>query len=226
LKIRLHITKQILAIGSAPFAMQFAASIMNIILNKSLAVYGGDIAISAMGIVNSIGMMILMPIFGINQGAQPIIGYNYGARKLERVKQTLKFGIIAATTVVFIGFIATRLFPEALIGLFNEKDMELISIGAQALTVFFAFLPIIGFQIVSAGYFQAVGKPKQAMILSLSRQVLLLIPALLILPKFFGLVGVFLAGPVSDVGSSVLTGFWLYMEMRGLNSKKAEIEQE
>jgi len=226
LKIKLHITKQILAIGSAPFAMQFAASIMNIILNKSLSVYGGDIAISAMGIVNSIGMMILMPIFGINQGAQPIIGYNYGARKFERVKQTLKTGIIVATIVVLIGFIVTRLFPEALIGLFNNKDVELIRIGSQALTVFFVFLPIIGFQIVSAGYFQAVGKPKQAMILSLSRQVLLLIPALLILPRYFGLVGVFLAGPVSDLGSSLLTGFWLYLEMRGLSSKRAEIKQE
>lgn len=224
-RIRFHLVKQILAIGSAPFAMQIAASIMNIILNKSLTVYGGDVAISAMGIVNSIGMMILMPIFGINQGAQPIIGYNYGARKYARVKATLKAGIVAATTVVLLGFIVTRIFPEQLIRLFNNKDQALIQMGSQALKVFFIFLPIIGFQIVSAGYFQAVGKPKQAMLLSLSRQVLLLIPALLILPRYFGLTGIFMAGPFSDLGSSVLTGVWLYVELKGLERKKSDSMQ-
>ncbi len=222
LKLQSPIVKEILAIGSAPFAMQVAASVMNIILNKSLAVYGGDVAISAMGIVNSIGMMILMPIFGINQGAQPIIGYNYGALEYSRVKETLKAGIMAATSIVVLGFLITRLFPEGLIRLFNNEDMELIQVGSQALSIFFLFLPIIGFQIVSAGYFQAVGKPKQAMILSLSRQVLLLIPALLILPHYFGLTGIFMAGPVSDLISSLLTGTWLYFEIKSLERKHSD----
>lgn len=217
LKIKMHITKQILAIGSAPFAMQIAAGIMNIILNNSLTVYGGDIAVSAMGIVNSIAMLILMPIFGINQGAQPIIGYNYGAHKYTRVKKTLKAGIVAATIIVTTGFIFTRLYPQAMIRLFAGEETELIKVGAQAVNYFFMFLPIIGFQIVSAAYFQAVGKPKQAMILSLSRQVLLLIPALLILPRFFGLTGVFLAGPVADIGSSIVTGIWLLLELKRLD---------
>lgn len=223
LKIKLHITKQILEIGSAPFAMQIAASIMTIILNNSLTTYGGDIAVSAMGIVNSIGMLILMPIFGINQGAQPIIGYNYGAHKYIRVKKALKAGIAAATVIVLIGFMATELYPEALIRMFTDEDEELIRIGSQAIRIFFIFMPIIGFQIVSTGYFQAVGKPKQAMILSLSRQVLLLIPALLIMPHFFGLKGVFLAGPIADAGSCIVTGIWLYIELKRLDAKSTAV---
>lgn len=222
LKIQPLVVKQILAIGSAPFAMQVAASIMNIIMNNSLVANGGDVAISAMGIVNSIGMMILMPIIGINQGAQPIIGYNYGARLYKRVKEALRTGIITASIIVLLGYIATRIYPEALIRLFNNEDDALIQMGVQALTIFFIFLPIIGFQIVSSGYFQAVGKPKEAMILSLSRQVLLLIPALLILPRFFGLTGVFMAGPVADLGSSLLTGLWLYWELKKLGRKNEE----
>lgn len=220
LKFNPVIIGRILAIGSAPFAMQLAASVLNLILNKSLVNYGGDTAISAMGIVNSIVMLILMPIFGINQGAQPIIGYNYGAQKYNRVKETLKLAIMAATGIVLAGFVLTRTLPEELIKLFNRDDAELIKMGAHALQIFLAMLPIIGFQIVSANYFQAVGKPKQAMFLSLSRQVLLLIPALLILPKFFGLEGVFYAGPVSDFGSSILTGIWLFGEMKHLEKKE------
>jgi putative MATE family efflux protein len=219
LKLKLAIVGKIFAIGSAPFSMQIAASLLTAILNKSLGTYGGDVAISGMGVINSITMLILMPIFGINQGSQPIIGYNYGAKRFDRVKETLKLAIAAATVIVVIGFIGTQLFPEQLISLFNSKDKELISFGARALRIFLIFLPIIGFQIVSANYFQAVGKPKQAMFLSLSRQVVILIPALLILPKFFGLDPVLIAGPVADVGSSILTGIWLFIELRHLDEK-------
>jgi Na+-driven multidrug efflux pump len=165
-----------------------------------------------------------MPIFGINQGAQPIIGYNYGAQKFDRVKETLKLAIIAATVVVSLGFAVIQLFPAQLIALFNQEDKELIKLGARALRIFLIFLPIIGFQIVGANYFQAVGKPKKAMFLSLSRQVIILIPAVLILPRIFnlGLNGILLAGPVSDLGSSVLTGILLFMELRHLEQKHQE----
>jgi putative MATE family efflux protein len=222
LKLRTPVVNKIFAIGSAPFAMQLAASLLNIILNNSLRIYGGDIAISAMGIINSISMLILMPIFGINQGAQPIIGYNYGARKFDRVKKTLGLAIAAATCVVIIGFIVTQLFPSSLIRMFNNKDKELISLGARGLRIFLLLLPVIGFQIVSANYFQAVGKPRHAMFLSLSRQVILLIPSLLILPRFFGLDGIFMAGPVSDAGSSILTGIWILSEIRHLERQNSE----
>jgi putative MATE family efflux protein len=221
LRLKLDITGRILAIGSAPFSMQLAASVLTAILNKSLGVFGGDIAISGMGVINSVTMLILMPIFGINQGAQPIIGYNYGAKKFDRVKKALTLAIIAATVVVLIGFAATRVFPRQIVSLFN-KEPGLIEFGVRGLKTYLAFLPVIGFQIVSANYFQAVGKPKQAMFLSLSRQVLLLIPAILILPLFFGLDGVLLAGPFSDFGSSILTGIWLFIELKHLDKKHME----
>jgi len=218
--LQASVVGQIFAIGSAPFAMQLAASVLNAILNKSLVVYGGDVAVSAMGVVNSVVMLILMPIFGLNQGAQPIIGYNYGAGNYDRVKETLKLAAAAATAFVIVGFVVTRLFPESIIRLFNREDLQLIEIGAHSLQVFLIALPIIGFQIVSANYFQAVGKPKQAMILSLSRQVLVLIPAVLILPRFFELNGILYAGPLSDVISSIITGVWILRELKSLDQKQ------
>ena len=222
LRLKLYIVTKIAAIGSAPFAMQIAASLLSVIMNRSLNFYGGDVAISGMGVINSVAMLILMPIFGINQGVQPIIGYNYGAMKFDRVKTALKLGIIAATGVVTFGFIIVQLFPVQLISVFNRKDQALIAFGVHALRVFLIFLPIIGFQIVGASYFQAVGKPKQAMFLSLSRQVLILIPALVILPRYFGIEGVLVAGPVADFGSSILTGIWLLMELKSLGEKHLE----
>ncbi|SHH24883.1 putative efflux protein, MATE family [Caloranaerobacter azorensis DSM 13643] len=219
IKLQAPIVGKILAIGSAPFSMQVAASCVSALFNNQLSYYGGDIAISAMGIINSIVMLILMPIFGINQGAQPIIGYNYGAKKFDRVTKALKLAILAATTIVVIGFTATRVFPEQLISLFDKKDKELIKVGAQGMKIFLSMLPIIGFQIVSSNYFQAVGKPKQAMFLSLSRQVLVLIPSLIILPKFFKLKGIWMAGPVSDFISSILTGTFLFLELKKLKEK-------
>jgi len=219
LKLQFPTVKKIAAIGSAPFAMQLAASLLNVIMNNSLNFYGGDVAVAGVGIINSILTLILMPIFGINQGAQPIIGFNYGAQKFDRVKEGLKLAIIAATLVVTLGFLATRLFPQQFIALFNRDDPELIAFGAEAIRIFFFFLPIIGFQIVSASYFQAVGKPKKAMFLTLSRQVLLFIPLLLILPRFLGLKGILYAAPISDIGSSLLTGLWLLMEIKSLNKQ-------
>lgn len=221
-----NVVLKILAIGSAPFALQLAASLVNVIMNKSLGFYQGDLAISAMGIINSIAMLILMPIFGINQGVQPIIGFNYGAQNFNRVKQALKLAIIAATAIVCLGFIFIMSLSKQLISLFNPSDYELIKFGAYGLRTFLIFLPIIGFQIVSANYFQAVGKPQKAMLLSLSRQVLFLIPALLLLPVYFGIHGVFMAGPLADLVSSVVTAFFLFYELRHLDRRHQESSGE
>ncbi len=219
LKLQTEVVIKIITLGAAPFLMQLAASVLNMIMNKSLSFYGGDIAVSGMGIVSSIAMLILMPIFGINQGAQPIIGYNYGALKFDRVKETLKLAVIAATVVSTVGFVLIRVFPAGMISLFNRTDIELISFGSRAVTIYLVFLPIIGFQVVSSSYFQAIGKPKHSSFLSLSRQVLILIPSMLILPRFFGLDGLLAAGPVSDLASSIITGIFFFREMRHLNAR-------
>jgi putative MATE family efflux protein len=222
LKLRSSVVGKIIVLGMAPFLMQMAASVLNAMMNKSLSAYGGDIAVSAMSAVSSIAMLFLMPVFGINQGVQPIIGYNYGARKFDRVKEALKQAIIAATVVVTLGFVITRLFPEQMIAVFNTKDEALIAFGSHALKIFLICMPIIGFQVVSSNYFQAVGKPLQSALLSLSRQVLLLIPAILILPRFFGLEGLLYAGPFSDLMSSLITGAFLYFELKHLDNKHEE----
>jgi Na+-driven multidrug efflux pump len=211
-----------MALGLAPFAMQFASSIVMAIMNQSLGTYGGDIAISGMGIVMGLMMLIMMPIFGINQGAQPIIGYNYGAQQFDRVKATLKYAGLAATLLATTWFVVIRLFPIQLVSIFGNQNAELIAFGSHALLVVFTCLPIIAFQVVGAGYFQAVGRPKQSLILGMSRQVLILIPALLILPRFFQLDGVLMAGPVADLAASIITGLWLYFDLRGLKQRKSE----
>jgi putative MATE family efflux protein len=219
LRLSKKIVLAILTIGVAPFALQMAASLVNLVLNRSLVYYGGDVAISGMGIVNSIMILVMMPIIGITQGAQPIIGFNYGAMKFDRVKKTLKLATLAATILACCGFVLVEGFPKIVVMLFNHNDQALISFTVYALRVYLAMLPIIGFQIVGANYFQAVGKPKQSIFLSLSRQLILLIPAVLIMPLFFKLHGVVLAGPVSDLGSSVLTGIFVWREMRNLDKK-------
>ena len=168
-------------------------------------------------------MFLVMPIVGINQGSQPIIGYNYGAKRYDRVKETLKSSIIAATLFVSLGFILTRLYPHKLIYLFNRDDLELLRIGTEGIKIFLLMLPVIGFQIVSSNYFQAVGKAPKAMFLSLLRQVIVLMPMLIILPKFWGLRGVWLSGPTADFTASIVTAIFLYNEIKHLNqSTKVE----
>jgi putative MATE family efflux protein len=222
MKLKMIYTSKIITLGAAPFAMQIASSVLNFIMNRGLNTYGGDLAISGMGIVNSVVTLMIMPIFGINQGVQPIIGFNYGARKFDRVKQAYHLAIVFATVIVVFGWIITRLFPEQLVYLFNNDDPDLISFSVNAIKRNLIFLPVIGFQIVSSNYFQATGKPKHSAFLGLSRQVLILIPALIILPRFFGLDGIISAGPLADITSSVLTGIFIIIEMRKLDTLHIE----
>lgn len=226
LRLQLATVKRIFAIGSASFAMQLAASLLNAVMNNGLNTYGGDVAVAGMGIINSIVTLMLMPVFGINQGAQPIIGFNFGAQNYRRVKDTLKLAIIVATVIITIGYVLAMLFPSTLIAMFNNKDQELINFGVHAIYITFLVLPVIGIQIVGSSYFQAVGKPKQAMFLGLTRQLLILVPLLIILPRFYGLDGVLYALPISDMVSAVITVIWLSMEMRNLKpqAKPATVE--
>lgn len=219
-----HIIRGIFSIGISPFSMQVAASAITIVLNKQLVSYGTDISIAVMGVINSIVMLVLMPIFGINQGAQPIMGYNYGAKQYKRVKDTLKLAIIAATAVSTVGYILIATFPEYIMMMFADKSNtailnDFISEGVYGLRIYLCMVPIVGFQIVSSNYFQSVGKAGYSIFLSLSRQVIILLPLLYIFPSIFGFNGIFMAGPTSDFLSSLITGILLIRELKKLNKE-------
>lgn len=216
LRVEASVLMKIVAIGFAPCSMQLAASLINLILNQQLLQYGGDIAISGMGIVFSINTIFMMPIFGINQGLQPIIGYNFGARHFNRVREALRLGLFGATGLVTLGWLVTRLFPTTLISMFGRGDVQLLDMGRHAMRLALLVFPVVGVQVVGSGYFQAVGKPKKAALLSLSRQLLLLVPALLIVPRFLGLSGVFLSMPLADLAASLITAVLLVRELRDL----------
>jgi putative MATE family efflux protein len=209
----------ILAVGSPAFAVTLANGVLHSILNRQLGDYGGDLAISVWGIIFRTLMMVFMPMVGLNQGAQPIIGYNFGAQRFDRVKKTLETAIMAATGFAVLGFVAAMCFPGPLIRLFAHNDEEPMALGIHAIRIAALMLPVVGAQIIGAGYFQAVGKARQAMILMLSRQVILLIPAAIILPKFFGLDGVWAALPTADFGAFVWTSVWLLLELRHLRDR-------
>jgi len=215
LRINWTLVAGIFAIGMAPFSMQIVSSIINILFNQGLAQYGGDNAIGAYGIIFAITMFILMPVFGINQGAQPIIGYNYGAGKYERVKEALQQSIIWATVILTVGYIVVEVFAAPLIRSFSN-DVELIHIGTHGIRIFLLLLPVIGFQIVAANFFQAIGKALISMILSMLRQVIVLIPLLLTLPLFLGLDGIWYAPPAADLIAAIVTAIVLVSELRKL----------
>ncbi|MGE4284817.1 MAG: MATE family efflux transporter, partial [Clostridia bacterium] len=217
IKLKLNIIVQITSLGLPGFLLQLANSLLNIVLNKSLLIYGGDIAVSGMGIINSLQTILLMPIIGINQGVQPIISFNFGAKKYARVKTAVKLAIVAATVIVTIGYTATRLFPAQMISLFNQEP-ELIKFGRYALITWFLCMPVVGFQVISSNFFQAIGKSKSAMFLTLTRQMILLIPALIIFPKFWGINGLLYAAPFADFFSALLTGVWFYRGIKKLES--------
>ncbi|MTI85700.1 MAG: MATE family efflux transporter [Firmicutes bacterium] len=225
LKLLSSIVKSILAIGAASCLMQITLSLSNMIMNKSLVHYGGDIAVSVMGAIFSIIFLIVLPVLGISQGIQPIIGFNYGAKKFDRVKEALKSGVFAATVIATLGFVITRVFPEELMSLFNSQNKEFITMGSYAMGISMILVPIIGLQIIVSGYFQAIGKPKQAMFLTLSRQVIF-IPALLVLPHYFQLVGIFVSIPLSDFLAFVITAIWLLAELKNLNKKQAILQTQ
>lgn len=221
MKLDKNIIKAIIAIGMSPFFIQFAASAINVIANRALISTGGDYAVGAMSIVISISMIFLMPIFGIVQGNQPIIGYNYGAKQYDRVKQAVKLANIFATTICIIGFLLVKFSPEILASIFL-KDKEMINLSAQGMNKMFMMLPLIGAQIVISNFFQAINKAKIALLLSMLRQVIILIPLLLFMPKMFGIDGVWYSYPISDVVSFIVTLGFMIWEFRVLAKEDNE----
>ena len=192
LKLDKSLVSIIIAIGAAPFAMQLAASGVQVISNNALRTYGGDLAIGAMATINSIIMMVGMPIVGISQGAQPIIGFNYGCKKYDRVEKTLKLATITATIGLTIGWVIVQLYPESIVSMFNS-NAELVKISVDGIRKYLFMMPLIGMSMIGSNYIQSIGNAKQSMFLGLLRQVILLVPMMLILPKFLGLDGVWLS---------------------------------
>lgn len=227
IKFNPAIIRKIVSIGASPFAMQVAGSLIGIILNRSLSFYGTDKAIGAYAAINSVFTIFMMVIFGMNQGLQPIIGFNYGARNYHRVKEAVKVGIIAATIVSTLGFIVVQLFPATFIN-FITRDPEIRAIGIVGIRRFLLMFPVIGMQVISSSFFLAIGKANKSFILSMLRQVFLLIPLILILPKYFGmgLMGIWTAVPIADTLAVLITLTFLANEFRSLNSQELERRDE
>lgn len=192
-----------LAIGMSPFLMNLAACLIVILINQGLKKYGGDLAIGAFGIVNRLVFIVVMIVMGLNQGMQPIAGYNFGAKLYDRVNKALKLTIIYATCVTTFGFLVGMLAPNLVVGIFTS-DAELTELSATGLRITVMFFPIIGFQMVTSNFFQSIGMAGKAIFLSLTRQMLILLPCLLILPHFFGVAGVWYSMPVSDLLASLI----------------------
>jgi len=207
--------KEILAIGTSAFARQIATSVLIILLNRMVKGYGGDIAIAAIGVTNRLIMFFLMPVFGIAQGFQPIAGYNFGAKRYDKVKDVFWKAAVASTYISFSGFILFFFFSRFFISFFtNNRALIEISVSAMRLGVLALYL--VGFQVIGATFFQAVGKSIPALILSLSRQIVIYVPVLFILSHYFGLTGVWLTSTVADILSFIITIFFLKRESEKL----------
>lgn len=209
---------EIMAIGMAPFVMQIANSFVQGLLNTKLIAFGGDLAVGAMGIVNSVATMIVMAIVAINMATQPIISFNYGAKSFSRVKETLRIAIISATVISILAFIMVETIPDSIVKLFNSTDPGLLDFGRDGLRLALLALPFVGFQVVAGNFFQSMGNAKIAVLLTLLRQVIILIPLLFILPNHFGLNGIWISMPISDFFSAIIVVFFLIHQWKKLDT--------
>lgn len=225
MRLNRNLVKGILMLGAAPFVMQMAGSIISVLYNQNLARYGGDTAIGAYGVIYAVVLFLVLPILGISAGVQPIMGFNYGARLYDRLIEAFQKAVITATLIASTGFIILELLPRQILGVFTN-DSALIEIGANGMRLMIIMLPTFGFQVMSSSFFQSIGKARPALFLTLLRQVIMLIPILLFLPRCLGLNGIWLAGPITDTIVVVVTVIMLLPEIRALKSivGKAKLE--
>ncbi len=223
-RLEAKIIKKTFSIGMSPFLMNAASCFIVLFLNQQLKRYGGDMAIGAFGIVNRMSFLFIMVVMGLNQGMQPIAGYNFGANKPQRVSKVLRTTILLATAVTSFGFVIGELFPRQLAFIFTT-DPELIRQAVIGLRITFISFPIIGFQMVTAYFFQSIGLAKKAVFLSLSRQVLFLLPLLFLMPTIWGIHGVWWSLPFSDLIASVVSGFMLAAQHRAFIRMQQEQER-
>jgi putative MATE family efflux protein len=227
LRLELHalvpdmaLIKEITAIGFGSFVTGAANSVMLLVLNNVLAVYGGDLSIAVFGIANKLMMIVLMPIIGVSHGLQPIVGYNYGAENFARVNESVKSSIFVSTLIGVAGLLVLSLFPDMFFRLFTT-DADLINSGEYALRIMILATPIIGLNVVTTTLFQATGKARPSFFLSMSRQILFLIPLVLLLPHYFDLSGVWVAFPLADLLAGILSFFLVVKEYRYYQEKAA-----
>jgi putative MATE family efflux protein len=220
-KLSRPIVGKIISIGIAPFLVNFTASIVVVFVNKALSSNGGDLYSGGYGVMNRVVMLFIMICAGLNQGMQPIVGFNYGARRYDRVVSALRMTILCAVGVMSVAFVAGEFFPEAIARLFVKADDpyagDLVAISAEAMRWVMMIFPIVGFQIITANFFQYIGKAPKAILLSMTRQLLFLLPLLLVLPRSMGAMGVWISFPIADAVASVLAAVLLWVQLREFN---------
>ena len=215
--------REIMAIGIAPFCMQMALSLVMAISNNAVGRYGGASGIACMGIIYVTYPLILMPLTGLAAGVQPILGFNYGAGLVPRVRGTLKIAIVAGVIFASAACAAIMAASGPITRLFVKDDPVVAATGARAMRIFFAFLPVVGLQTIGAHFFQAIGRAGISFLNNLLRQLIILVPLLLVLPRFFGLDGVWLCNPISDVTAAVITSMFLAAELARLGKRPAAL---
>lgn len=223
MKLDSYIIKSIFYIGMAPFAMQLAGAMVEVLFNRTFNIYTGAIGIGVFSTINSLVLLFLMPVIGINQGAQPLIGYFYGSKNVDRLKETYVKAVLAGTVFTVLGFAAFQFAPAFMLGVFN-KNPEFLALGVPGMRILTAMLPILSFQIISSNFFQAIGEGAIAMFLSIARQVIVLVPLVYIMPRLFGVTGVWLAQPISDLISTLITAFFIIRMFRQISVNETELE--
>lgn len=219
-RLKAEFVRSMLSVGLSPFLMNLCSCLIVLLINLGLKEHGGDMAIGAYGLVNRIVFLFVMIILGLNQGMQPIAGYNFGARRFDRVAKVTKLAIGWAVGVASFGFLFCQLFPSYILRMFTT-DPGLISEAVYGLRIVFAVFPVVGFQIVASNFFLSIGLSKQAIFLSLTRQLLFLIPCLIVFPRLWGITGVWVSLPASDLTASALTAFMLAAQLRKLRRANA-----
>lgn len=207
------------AIGLSPFFMNAASSVIIIVINQALSRHGGDLAVGAYGIVNRVVFLFAMVVLGLNQGMQPIAGYNFGAQHYDRVDKVLRTTILYATGIMIFGFIIGQFFPFSVASVFTT-DVQLTEHAVKGLRIVMIFFPIIGFQMVTGNFFQSIGQAKKAIFLSLTRQMIFLLPCLLIFPSIWGVKGVWFSLPTADLASSLVAGWLLSKQLKQFKRSK------
>lgn len=214
--LKRRIVRDSLVIGLPPFLINLCACLVAVIVTRSMARYGGDEAVGAFGITNRLLLFVVMVVIGLNQGMQPIAGYNFGARKYDRVIGVLKRAVLFATLITTTGFLAGMFFARPCVSLFAKDSPELVDQAARGLRIVVMFFPVIGVQIVSTAFFQSIGYAGKSIFLSLTRQLIFLLPLLLVLPHWFKdpVEGVWYAMPMADCVSTVLAVTMLTLQIK------------